>query len=175
MAPGPLREAAGFYYQEFTNLSSPLKLKGDPYGVGEENKVSVWAEYLIPEKAKGLAYYDHPVFGQYPAITRNSDGKGTVTYEGTYLSDKLQEKVVLEALKTAGVTMTDAALPAAVKAKHGALQDRKAVHFYFNFSAKPQEFTYVYPDGMEMLSGKPVAKSHIMTLPAWDLVIIREK
>ena len=43
MAPGPLRDAAGFYYQEFSNLKSPLKLKGDPYGVGEENRVSVWA------------------------------------------------------------------------------------------------------------------------------------
>ena len=175
MAPGPLREAGGFYYQEFTNLKSPLKLKGDPYGAGEENKVSAWAEYLIPEKAKALAYYDHPVFGQYPAITRNSYGKGTVTYEGTFLSDKLQEKAVLEVLKTAGVAMTDAALPAAVKAKHGTLQDGKTVHFYFNFSAKPQEFAYVYSAGMEMLSGKLTAKSQKMTLPAWDLAIIREK
>ena len=175
MAPGPLREAAGFYYQEFTNLKSPLKLKGDPYGVGEENKVSVWAEYLIPEKAKPQAYYEHPVFGQYPAITRNSYGKGTVTYEGTYLSDKLQEKVVLGALTIAGVTMTDAALPAAIKVKHGTLQDGKAVHFYFNFSTKPQEFAYVYADGMEMLSGKPTARSQKMILPAWDLAIIRER
>jgi len=175
MAPGPLREAAGFYYQEFTNLRSPLKLKGDPYGVGEENQVSVWAECLIPEKAKALAYYEHPVFGQYPAITRNSYGKGTVTYEGTYLSDKLQEKVILEALKIAGVTMTDAALPAAVKVKHGVLQDGKAVHFYFNFSAKPQEFAYVYSDGIEMLSSTPTAKSQKMTLQAWDLAIIRER
>jgi beta-galactosidase len=175
MAPGPLREAAGFYYQEFSNLRAPLKLQGDPYGVGEENKVSVWAEYLIPENAKALAYYEHPVFGRYPAITLNSYGKGSVTYEGTYLSDKLQEMVVLEALKIAGVGMTDAVLPAAVKAKHGTLQDGKAVHFYLNFSAQPQEFAYVYSDGMEMLSGKPTVKSQKMTLPAWDLAIIKEK
>ena len=175
MAPGPLREAAGFFYQEFTNLRSPLKLKGDPYGVGEENKVSVWAEHLIPEKAKALAYYDHPVFGQYPAITRNSFGKGTLTYEGTYPSDKLQEKVVLDALKTAGIAMTDAALPTAVRANHGTLQDGKAVHFYFNFSAKPREFAYVYSDGMEMLSRKPSVKSQKLTLPAWDLAIIKER
>ena len=30
-APGPLREAAGFSYQEFSNLEKPLALKGDPY------------------------------------------------------------------------------------------------------------------------------------------------
>ena len=31
MAPGPLREAAGFHYQEFSNLKQPLALKGDPF------------------------------------------------------------------------------------------------------------------------------------------------
>jgi beta-galactosidase len=30
-APGPLRKAAGFSYQEFSNLSKPLALKGDPF------------------------------------------------------------------------------------------------------------------------------------------------
>jgi beta-galactosidase len=48
--------------------------------VGEKNKVSVWAEFLLPEGAKPLAYYDHPFFGKYPAITRNAFGKGTFTY-----------------------------------------------------------------------------------------------
>jgi beta-galactosidase len=175
MAPGPLREAAGFYYQEFTNLKSPLKLEGDPYGVGQENRVSVWAEYLIPEKARALAYYEHPVFGRFPAITRNTFGKGSLTYEGTYLSDKLQEKVVLDTLKTAGVPLSDAALPSPVKAKHGTLPDGKAVHFFLNFSAAPQEFTYAYADGIDMLSGKPAARSQNLTLPAWDVAIIREK
>ena len=173
-APGPLREAAGFHYQEFTNLKKPLALTGDPYGVGEGNKVSVWAECLVPEKAKALAYYEHPVFGRYPAITRNSHGKGTLTYEGTMLSDGLQEKVVLEALKISGVSFTDAALPAPVKVKHGTLQDGKPLHFYFNFSGRPQEFSYVYGDGTEMFSRKSVSRSQKMTLLAWDLMIIKE-
>ncbi len=34
-APGPLREAAGFSYQEFSNLEHPLALKGDPFHVGD--------------------------------------------------------------------------------------------------------------------------------------------
>jgi beta-galactosidase len=175
MAPGPLREAAGFYYQEFSNLRSPLALKGDPYGAGKGNQVSIWAEYLVPEKTKALAYYEHPEFGRYPAITRNSFGQGTLTYEGTYLSDKLQEKVVLDALRTAGVPLSDAGLPGLVKAKHGTLQDGKAVHFFLNFSAAPREFIYAYADGIEMLSGKPAIKLQKLTLPAWDTTIIKEK
>jgi len=175
LAPGPLREAAGFHYQEFSNLRSPLKLRGDPFGAGEDNQVSAWAEYLVPEKAEALAFYDHPVFGQYPAISRNLFGQGTLTYEGTYLSDRLQEKVVLDTLKTAGVRLDDSDLPAPVKTRHGTLQDGKTVHFYLNFSARPQIITYSYEDGMEMLSGKPAAKSQKLILQAWDLAILKEK
>ena len=36
-APGPLREAAGFYYQEFASLKQPLKLNNDPFHAGEGN------------------------------------------------------------------------------------------------------------------------------------------
>jgi beta-galactosidase len=31
LAPGPLRQAVGFTYQEFSNLEHPLALKGDPF------------------------------------------------------------------------------------------------------------------------------------------------
>jgi beta-galactosidase len=174
-APGPLREAAGFSYQEFTNLKTPLHLKGDPFGAGEENKISVWAEYILPEGAKALAYYDHPVFGQYPAITRNAYGKGTLTYEGTMPSEALQERILADTLKISGVALADNGLPPAIKVKHGILQNGKRVHFYFNFSGDSCEFAYGYQDGVEMLSGKPMAKSQKITLPAWDLAIIEEK
>ena len=38
-APGPLREAAGFSYQEFSNLEHPLALKDDPFHVGEQTRM----------------------------------------------------------------------------------------------------------------------------------------
>lgn len=175
LAPGPLREAAGFYYQEFSNLENPLPLKGDPYRAGEENKVSAWAEYLIPEKAKPLAFYEHPVFDQFPALTRNAYGQGTLTYQGTVLSDKLQEKVLLETLKTADIPLMDNELPASVKVKHGILDDGRTAHFYLNFSAQPQEFAYPYGDGEDLLKGMKALKSQEIIVAAWDLVIIKEK
>jgi beta-galactosidase len=173
-APGPLRGAAGFSYQEFSNLKAPLKLKNDPFRAGADNAVSVWAEFLVPEKAKAMAYYDHPVFGKYPAITRNAFGKGTLTYEGTYLSDGLQEKVLLDTLKTAGISLADAALPAKVKARHGTLADGRPAHGYFNFSAVPQDFVYDRAAGAEIISGKAVVKGQRIRLAPWDLVFIRE-
>ncbi len=81
--PAVLREAAGFHYQEFSSLHQPLALKGDPFHTGNENQVTDWTEMISLDTAKALAYYDHPFFGKFPAITRNSFGKGTLTYERT--------------------------------------------------------------------------------------------
>jgi len=47
-APGPLRQAVGFSYQEFSNLAQPLALKDDPFHAGADNKVAYWAEFLMP-------------------------------------------------------------------------------------------------------------------------------
>jgi beta-galactosidase len=173
-APGPLRAACGFSYQEFQNLRAPLRLKSDPFRVGDKNAVSAWAEYLVLETASGLAFYDHPFLGRYPAVTRNRFGKGSLTYEGTLLSDALQDKIVAEAVKGAGVPLSDSALPASVKAKHAILAGGAPVHAFFNFSGRAQTLVYEYPGGVDILSGRPVAKSERITLPPWDLVIIRE-
>jgi len=61
-----------FTIRNFPVCVSPLPLKEDPFGAGAENRVSEWAEMF----------------------TRNSFGKGILTYEGTVLSDKLQERVL---------------------------------------------------------------------------------
>ena len=128
-APGPLRQVTGFSYQEFSNLEHPLALKGDPFGAGSENKVSYWAEFLMPEHATALAWYDHPFFGKWPAITRNHFGSGTLTYEGTYLSDELQRRVVLDVLQHADLTGPDQSLPAAGsrETRHEPLQQARSL------------------------------------------------
>ena len=75
--PGPLREAAGVSYQEFSTLERPLALKGDPFAIGADgNHVMYWAEFLETESAQPLAYYDHPFFGP---DGRRSRGTATAT------------------------------------------------------------------------------------------------
>jgi beta-galactosidase len=174
-APGPLREAAGFSYQEFSNLEHPLALKGDPYHVGDENKVSYWAEFLMPEHAKAIAWYDHPFFGKWPAITENQYGSGTLLYEGTYLSDKLQTAVLLTALKAAGLTGPDQNLPASIHTTHGVNRLGKRLNYYFNYSGSQVAFPYPEGAGTNLLTGDAVAPSQRLTLAPWDLAIVEEK
>jgi len=178
-APGPLREAAGFSYQEFSNLEHPLALKGDPFHVGAENatanQVSYWAEFLIPEHAKAIAYYDHPFFGKWPAITENDFGAGTLLYEGTYLSDKLQTAVLRGSLEKLGLTGPDQQLPPVVHVQHGVNRLGKRLHYYFNYSSAEVKVSYPYSAGTNLLDGKPMAKNTAFALAPWDLAIVEEQ
>jgi beta-galactosidase len=175
MMPGPLRKACGFRYQEFSNLKKSLALKGDPYRAGDGNRVSAWAEFLIPETATALGWYEHPFFGKYPAITRNKFGSGTVTYEGTVLSPELQKRVMREVLGLAGLTGPDQELPAAVKVKHGVSNAGTNLHYYLNYSGTGQNFTYPYAPGNDVLTGRRVEKAQALSLPPWDFAVIEEK
>jgi beta-galactosidase len=172
--PGPLREACGFSYQEFSTLREPVGLHADPFDARAENKVSVWADMILPETAKTLARYDHPFFGKYPAITRNEFGKGTVTYEGTVLTDALQEKVVRFVLEQARVERPGAELPPAVRLREALSRDGKPIRFYLNFSGTPQSFAYRHGTSTDLLTGRPVAAGQNLTLGPWDLAVIRE-
>ena len=175
MAPGPLREAAGFHYQEFSILKTALPLKGDPLHAGPENKVSDWVDMVIPDAAQALAFYDHPFFGRYPAITRNHFGKGTLTYEGTVLSDKLQESLLRDTLQLAGLSGPDQTAPAPVRIKHGVNRSGKSIHYYLNYSSSMQTLKYAYGAGSELLTQSAMAPSQTLTLKPWDLAIIEEK
>jgi beta-galactosidase len=142
---------------------------------GADNKVSEWAEMIVPDTAKALAYYDHPFFGKYPAITKNEFGKGSLTYEGTVLSEKLQRAVLLGVLREAGVTNSDQDLPAAVHVKHGQNRHGKTLHFYLNYSSLPQTVPYSYALGSNLLSQTNVTPGQSLILQPWDAAIVEEK
>jgi beta-galactosidase len=173
-APGPLRQAAGFNYQEFSSLEHPLALKGDPFHAGADNQVKHWAEFLQLEHAKPIAFYDHPFFGKWPAITENQFGSGTLLYEGTYLSDKLQTAILRSELEKAALTCQDQQMPPSIHVTHGVNRQGKRIHYYFNYSATEVKASYAYGSGTNLLDGKPVAKAAELTIGPWDLAIVEE-
>lgn len=174
LAPGPLRDALGFHYQEFSNLSQPLALKDDPYHAGGDNKAQYWAEFLELDTAKALAWYDHPFFGRWPAITTNTYGAGKVIYEGTYLSDKLQTAVLRSYLTDLGMTGPDQQLPSAVHTQTGVNGFNRQLRYYFNYSGSEVSFAYGHKAGSDLLSGQKVAAGGKLTLAPWDLAIVEE-
>ena len=173
MAPGPLRAVAGFHYQEFTSLAEPVHLTPDPYGAGDQNRGSVWAEFLIPDTAEVIASLDDSTW-KFPAITRNRYGSGTLTYEGTVLTDVLQRGVIRDVLERAGLTGPDQKLPPQVKVRHGRNAHEKQLHYYLNFSGSAQSFAYPYRSGSDLLTGTAVRSGETVSLKPWDLVIVME-
>jgi beta-galactosidase len=174
MAPGPLRALLGVHYQEFSNLAQPLALKDDPYHAGADNKVSYWAEFLELDTAKALAWYEHPFYGRWPAITANRFGAGEAVYEGSYLSDKLQAAVVRSVLSDAGLIGADQQLPAKLHAQRGVNGFGKTLRYYFNYSDAAIGFKYPHHAGTELLTGKSVASGQDVSVAPWDLLIVEE-
>ena len=174
MAPGPLREAAGFHYQEFTNLVDSELLTPDAYDVGDQNKGSVWQEFLVPDTAEVVASFDDP-YWHFPAITRNKYGSGTLTYEATFVTDTLQREVIRDVLKRVGLTGPDQNLPEAVRVRHGRNSHGKVLHYYLNFSGKEQTVSYPYGNGTDLLTSKSVSRGIALKLNPWDLAIVEDQ
>jgi beta-galactosidase len=128
----------------------------------------------VPDTAKVVTWFDDP-YWHFPAITRNKYGSGTLTYEGTFLSDALQRAVIKDVLVQAGATNADEELPPAVRAKQGSNRHGKLLHYYFNYSGQEQTFLYSHRSGSDLLSGSSVTKGQMLRLLPWDLVIISER
>lgn len=173
MAPGPLRAAAGFTYQEFTNLSEPVKLTPDPYNVGDQNMGSAWQEFLAPETAEVLASSTDQ-YWHYPVITRNKFGSGSLTYEGTVVTDVLQREIVRDVLKRAGLTGPDQQVPQSIKVRHGQNAHGRLLHYYLNFSGTEQKIQYPYRSGADILTGATVQGQAPLKIGPWDVVIVAE-
>jgi beta-galactosidase len=173
--PGVITEACGITYSQFT-LPVKVALKGDPYQVGpENNQVATWMELLTPTTAKVLATYDHPVWGKYAAITENRFGKGLATYIGCGTSTAVTEKIVADAVKKAGLWGPDQALRFPLITRSGINQQKKTVHYYFNYSAAPSSVLYPYAAGKELLSNATITKNQQLPLAPWGMQIIEEK
>ena len=174
LAPGPLREAAGFYYQEFSNIKS-IALRDDPFNVGDEkNKAKDWVEFIIPETAKPLAMYDDPFFNKYPAIVENRFGKGSFIYEGCLLTDDIQLKIVSEKALETGLIDKGKQLSYPMVMKHGTNDHGKTIRYYLNYSNKEQSFIYSYTGGTELLTNKSIKEGDSLILEPWDVLIVEE-
>jgi beta-galactosidase len=173
--PGIIDTACGIYYSQFT-IPENVSLKGDPYSVGiENNKVNTWMELITPTTAKVLAYYDHPVWGKYAAITENSYGKGLATYIGCITSNAVTEKILADAVKKAGLWGVDQQLYFPLITKSGVNKDGKKIHYYFNYSSSPVTFSYPYKNGKELLSNETMDNNKQVTLPACGVNIVEEE
>ena len=171
--PGAISEAAGVGYQLFATPED-VSLDGDPFGVGEaDNKARWWMEMLHPTTAKVVARYKHPSWPADAAMTRNTWGKGEVSYIGFMPSDAMIEKILGSEVERAGVEPTIAGVRFPLIVRGGTLRNGHAVRYILNYSAVPQQVT-VARAGTELLHERKIASGQKIDLAAWDLAIVEE-
>jgi beta-galactosidase len=173
--PGIISKACGISYSLFT-VPQNVSLKSDPFQVGSENnKVNTWMELITPTTAKILAYYDHPAWSKYAAITQNSYGKGTATYIGCMASNQVMEKILADEVKNAGLWGEAQKLYFPIIIKEGVNEKGKTVRYLFNYSAKPATANYTFSNGRELLLDKAINKNSLIELEPWGIKIIEEQ
>lgn len=173
--PGIISEACGIRYSLFT-VPQNVSLKGNPFGVNDRNNwISTWMELITPTTAKVLAYYDHPQWGTYAAITQNQYGQGLATYIGCLPSPEIMEKVTEDVVKKAGLWGEAQKLAFPVITKRGVNGNGKTLRYLFNYSAKPATVTYTFANGTELLSGQAIHKDSAVDLEPWGFKIIEEQ
>lgn len=170
--PGRIDEVCGIRYSQFIQPDKVI-LKGDPFGVGaEHNTVEVWMELLTPTTAEALAWYEHPHWGAYAAVTENRYGKGIATYIGCMPSAQVMAKVLERASKAAGLwgPEQDCRYPLIVKS--GTNEAGREIRYFFNYSDASISFTYSYEDGTELLSNRKVCINEQIELDRWGVAIV---
>ena len=172
--PGIINEACGIYYNQFT-IPQNVSLKDDPFKAGKQNTVNTWMELITPTTAKVLAWYDHPVWGKYAAITSNHYGKGTATYIGCLTTDTIVKKVLEAEVRNAGLYGPDQQIGFPLITKSGLNQNGKMVHYYFNYSATRQAFKYPFRNGKELIGSGSIATNNQLQLEPWGFEIVEEQ
>ena len=173
-APGILRKAIGASYQEYSNLAAPLHLRAasNDFVLPENAQVLGWADGLILEGATPLAYYDHPHFGQFPAVITHAFGSGRVTYCGTLPDPAFAANLALWVTKQAGVHLNFTNLPASIRANSAIARDGKRLWFFANWSDKPQQVESISLTGTDLFTTTAINESSTFTLAPWDTKIV---
>jgi beta-galactosidase len=122
--PARLAAAAGIKYDEFSNLSTDVPVRG----LGDDAAATRWVDGLQVDGADVLASYDHPHFGRWPAITTRAHGEGRITYVGTVPNGPLAA-ALFRWIKPNGND-----LPASVTVTSATAADGRRLRFVHNWS-----------------------------------------
>ena len=152
LAPGPLAEACGFTYQEYSSIQQ-LPLRPNVLGAND-NTVSTWMEFLQLTTAQPLATIEHPFFGKWPCITENAYGNGHLIYIGTLPSTELLQKLLARAADRKQILTAERQNTFPIILRSGVNDYGKKIHYIFNYSYEPKTITYPFGNSRSLLDGQ---------------------
>lgn len=168
--PARLAGVAGVRYQEFSNLNDPLPVvaASDSFALSAGAAASDWVDGLIAEGGEALVSYEHPHFGQFPAIVTQASGDGRITTVGTVPNPTLGAD--LARFLAPAASWSD--LPESVTVSSATNRDGRRVHVVHNWSSVPVSVALPRPLADVLDSGS--AKVSELELGAWDVRVLVE-
>jgi beta-galactosidase len=175
-APGALRQPSGVSYNEYSNLSLPIKLRpaSSDLSLLPEARAEAWADGLTLEGATALATYDHPHFGRFPALTTHEYGRGRVTYVGTLPNPSFGKSIAEWVMAKSSIRPLGAGLADAVRVTTARAADGTRLWFWTNWSASSTEVAPRLPAATELLSADRIPEDRTLGLGPWDVRILLE-
>lgn len=176
-APGPLRAAVGASYNEYSNLAYPLDVVSgsDGFSPPSEARAEGWADSLELEGATPLAYYDHPHFGRFPAITTHAFGAGRVTYVGALPNRELGKALAKWALRASGAEPPGEELPESVRVTTATARDGERLWFFTNWAASARIVAPLSMGGVELFGETRLEAGDKLPMERWDVKVVVEK
>ena len=171
--PGGFAEAVGATYSQFV-IPEKVTLKGSGFEGADPADVRWWMELLQPTTATVLATYDHPSWGGYAAITRNTYGKGEITYIGFMPGDGVISRILGQAADRAHINRSAGTFQFPIIVRSGVGAKGRTLHYVLNYSKESRTVTSPFPAGADLLTRKPVMQGGSIDLAPWGVAIIAE-
>jgi beta-galactosidase len=169
--PGPLREAVGASYTEYSSLFAPIPVASDVLDLDDDATADGWADGLELEGAESIVSYVHPHFRRYPAVTSHAYGKGRVTYCGTLPNPTLAKAIAKYAVEQANIEIPKN-LPPTVRLVKAIAKSGEKLLFFTNWSWNAQDLPAISGGGYELFSDQPVDNGTQLSIGSWDVKIV---
>ena len=175
VAPAVLAGIAGVWYEEYSNLDTPLNVTGtDRFKPSAGARATGWIDGLIPTGAEVLARYDHPEFATFPAVTTREVADGRVTYVGTVPNPALAVDIVRWLVPNARATEWTRGAPDSVTIASGTTPDGRRTWFVSNWSSVSATMT-VPSAVMDRLTGHGHAAGSTLSLEPWACLVLADE
>jgi beta-galactosidase len=169
--PARLAEAAGVWYDEYSNITGELPVRaadGSPLELGGDAAGTRWVDGLQVTGAEVLAGYEHPHFRRWPVMTTRPHGSGRITYVGTVPNPALGTALFRW---IAPAAQSD--LPAGVTVTGATSANGRQLRFVHNWSWDPVNVEL--PGGVrDVLSGTDHSPGEKLVLGPWDVRVLLE-
>ena len=182
VAPATIGEAAGVWYEEFSNLDTPLELAAAVgFAVSDGARATRWIDGLMPRVAgegsvensgaEVLARYDHPEFGRFAAITTHSAGAGRVTYVGTVPNAALSADIARFVVPHPIAAKWRAGATSSVTVASGTVPSGIRTWFVHNWSSVSAAITAPHRV-VDASDGTTYAAGHEFSLEPWASIVL---